>query len=64
MWTGIGIQALQQLTGIVSRAAESCNRLELTSASRSSQNFIFYYGTSFFKNSGIQDPFIITIATK
>ncbi|ORY49729.1 general substrate transporter [Leucosporidium creatinivorum] len=42
MWTGIGIQALQQLTGI---------------------NFIFYYGTQFFKNSGIQNPFIITIAT-
>ncbi|GAA5836437.1 hypothetical protein JCM3766R1_001595 [Sporobolomyces carnicolor] len=41
-WTGIGLQALQQLTGI---------------------NFIFYYGTQFFKNSGINNPFIITIAT-
>ncbi|GAA5871792.1 hypothetical protein JCM16303_000865 [Sporobolomyces ruberrimus] len=41
-WTGIGLQALQQLTGI---------------------NFIFYYGTQFFKNSGIDNPFIITIAT-
>jgi len=41
-WTGIGLQALQQLTGI---------------------NFIFYYGTQFFKNSGITNPFIITIAT-
>jgi len=40
--TGLGIQALQQLTGI---------------------NFIFYYGTSFFQNSGIANPFIITIAT-
>jgi hypothetical protein len=28
------------------------------------QNFIFYYGTQFFKNSGINNPFIITIATK
>lgn len=42
MWTGIGLQALQQLTGI---------------------NFIFYYGTQFFKNSGIRDPFLISIAT-
>ncbi|GAA5936358.1 sugar porter family MFS transporter [Sporobolomyces koalae] len=40
--TGMGLQALQQLTGI---------------------NFIFYYGTSFFQNSGIDNPFIITIAT-
>ncbi|GAA5851648.1 hypothetical protein JCM3766R1_002015 [Sporobolomyces carnicolor] len=40
--TGMGLQALQQLTGI---------------------NFIFYYGTSFFRNSGINNPFLITIAT-
>ncbi|GAA5837734.1 hypothetical protein JCM3766R1_000568 [Sporobolomyces carnicolor] len=40
--TGLGIQALQQLSGI---------------------NFIFYYGTQFFQNSGIANPFIITIAT-
>ncbi|BGP19543.1 hypothetical protein JCM10213_000143 [Rhodosporidiobolus nylandii] len=40
--TGIGLQALQQLTGI---------------------NFIFYYGTAFFKNSGINNPFLITVAT-
>jgi SP family sugar:H+ symporter-like MFS transporter len=26
-------------------------------------NFIFYYGTQFFLNSGIQDPFTITIIT-
>lgn len=26
-------------------------------------NFIFYYGTTFFQNSGIQNPFLITIAT-
>ncbi|KDE02510.1 hypothetical protein MVLG_06941 [Microbotryum lychnidis-dioicae p1A1 Lamole] len=41
-WTGIALQALQQLTGI---------------------NFIFYYGTAFFQNSGINNPFIVTIAT-
>ncbi|GAA5851862.1 hypothetical protein JCM8547_000080 [Rhodosporidiobolus lusitaniae] len=26
-------------------------------------NFIFYYGTTFFRNSGIDNPFLITIAT-
>lgn len=40
--TGMGLQALQQLTGI---------------------NFIFYYGTNFFKNSGIQNPFLIGLIT-
>ncbi|KAI0155440.1 hexose transporter [Hypoxylon sp. FL1284] len=40
--TGMGIQALQQLTGI---------------------NFIFYYGTQYFKNSGIQDSFTIQVIT-
>lgn len=39
-WTGIWIQAWQQLTGI---------------------NFIFYYGTTFFQQAGIGNPFIITI---
>ena len=37
LFTGVAIQALQQLTGI---------------------NFIFYYGTQFFKRSGIEDPFL------
>ncbi|KAI1091230.1 hexose transporter [Rostrohypoxylon terebratum] len=40
--TGMGIQALQQLTGI---------------------NFIFYFGTSFFSNAGIQDAFVIQMIT-
>ncbi|KAI0708858.1 MFS monosaccharide transporter [Cerioporus squamosus] len=26
-------------------------------------NFIFYYGTTFFKNSGVQNPFLISVAT-
>ena len=39
-FTGISIQACQQLTGI---------------------NFIAYYGTVFFKNSGFQHPFLITV---
>ncbi|KAI8950061.1 high-affinity glucose transporter RGT2 [Xylaria longipes] len=38
--TGMGVQALQQLTGI---------------------NFIFYYGTQYFKNSGIENPFTIQV---
>ncbi|KAI1812611.1 high-affinity glucose transporter RGT2 [Poronia punctata] len=42
MLTGMGIQALQQLTGI---------------------NFIFYYGTQYFKNSGIENAFVIQIIT-
>lgn len=41
-WTGMGLQALQQFTGI---------------------NFIFYYGTQYFKNSGIDDSFIIQVIT-
>jgi len=41
-FTGIALQAWQQLTGI---------------------NFIFYYGTTFFKNSGINDPFLVSVAT-
>jgi sugar porter (SP) family MFS transporter len=40
--TGMGLQALQQLTGI---------------------NFIFYYGTQYFKNSGIQNAFTIQMIT-
>jgi len=40
--TGIGLQALQQLTGV---------------------NFIFYFGTSYFQNSGIKNPFIISVIT-
>lgn len=40
--TGMGLQALQQLTGI---------------------NFIFYYGTQYFRNSGFSQPFVITMIT-
>ena len=39
-WTGIWMQAWQQLTGI---------------------NFIFYYGTTFFKTAGITNAFIVTV---
>ena len=42
LFTGMGLQALQQLTGV---------------------NFIFYYGTSYFLNSGISNPFIISMIT-
>ncbi|KKA27322.1 hypothetical protein TD95_005002 [Thielaviopsis punctulata] len=40
--TGVGIQALQQLTGV---------------------NFIFYYGTKYFENSGMKNAFVISMIT-
>ncbi|KAK4033526.1 general substrate transporter [Parachaetomium inaequale] len=40
--TGMGLQALQQLTGI---------------------NFIFYYGTKYFQNSGVSSGFIVGMIT-
>ncbi|KAK7056352.1 Plasma membrane low glucose sensor [Paramarasmius palmivorus] len=45
--------ALRTLTGIFIQAWQQLTGI----------NFIFYYGTTFFKNSGISDPFLITIAT-
>ncbi|RMZ77599.1 hypothetical protein DV737_g4250, partial [Chaetothyriales sp. CBS 132003] len=42
LFTGIFLQALQQLTGV---------------------NFIFYYGTSYFQNSGISNAFTISVIT-
>lgn len=45
--------ALRTLTGIFIQAWQQLTGI----------NFIFYYGTTFFKNSGISDPFVITIAT-
>ncbi|KAF4976814.1 hypothetical protein FZEAL_6555 [Fusarium zealandicum] len=41
-FTGMALQALQQLTGI---------------------NFIFYYGTKYFENSGISSGFVISMIT-
>ncbi|OAA53458.1 major facilitator superfamily transporter monosaccharide [Niveomyces insectorum RCEF 264] len=41
-FTGMALQALQQLTGI---------------------NFIFYYGTQYFKNSGVSNAFVIQMIT-
>ncbi|RYP52264.1 hypothetical protein DL768_002583 [Monosporascus sp. mg162] len=40
--TGVGLQALQQLTGI---------------------NFIFYYGTKYFQNSGVSSGFVVSMIT-
>lgn len=45
--------ALRTLTGIFLQAWQQLTGI----------NFIFYYGTTFFKNSGIRDPFLISIAT-
>ncbi|KAK5994898.1 Major facilitator-type transporter ecdD [Cladobotryum mycophilum] len=41
-FTGMALQALQQLTGV---------------------NFIFYYGTRFFQNSGVSSGFVISMIT-
>ncbi|KAF8637574.1 hypothetical protein AX17_002643 [Amanita inopinata Kibby_2008] len=45
--------ALRTLTGIFIQAWQQLTGI----------NFIFYYGTTFFKNAHISDPFLITIAT-
>ncbi|TFK39852.1 MFS monosaccharide transporter [Crucibulum laeve] len=45
--------ALRTLTGIFIQAWQQLTGI----------NFIFYYGTTFFQNSGISDPFLISIAT-
>lgn len=42
LFTGIALQALQQLTGV---------------------NFIFYYGTAYFSNSGLKNPFMVSVIT-
>ncbi|TQS38220.1 hypothetical protein Golomagni_01281 [Golovinomyces magnicellulatus] len=49
--TGCLLQGLQQLTGTYQCYFSS------------SINFIFYYGTQYFKNSGITNPFVITMIT-
>lgn len=57
--TGCGLQALQQLTGvnfICKFRRELRNELTLIESK-------VYYGTSFFSNSGIDDPFIISTIT-
>ncbi|KAF8159507.1 MFS monosaccharide transporter [Crassisporium funariophilum] len=45
--------ALRTLTGIFIQAWQQLTGI----------NFIFYYGTTFFRNSGISDPFVINIVT-
>jgi len=45
--------AFRTLTGIFIQAWQQLTGI----------NFIFYYGTTFFKRAGISDPFLITIAT-
>jgi sugar porter (SP) family MFS transporter len=45
--------ALRTLSGIFIQAWQQLTGI----------NFIFYYGTAFFANSGISDPFLITVAT-
>lgn len=66
--TGMGLQALQQVgssspitlfpfyDGSISPRTNAAKQL-------TGINFIFYYGTQYFKNSGIQDAFIIQVIT-
>jgi MFS family permease len=59
--TGMALQALQQLSGM---QPPCCNTL----ASRlltliQGINFIFYYGTKYFQNSGVSSGFVITLIT-
>lgn len=49
----IGRQRRRLLTGCVVMAGSQLSGI----------NFIFYYGTQFFKNSGIKDPFLIALTT-
>lgn len=48
-----GNQLKRMLTGICIQALQQLTGI----------NFIFYYGTNFFKNAGIQNPFITTMIT-
>ncbi|TGJ84745.1 hypothetical protein E0Z10_g4005 [Xylaria hypoxylon] len=43
----------RQLTGMAAQALQQLTGI----------NFIFYYGTQYFKNSGIENPFIISVIT-
>lgn len=62
--TGIFIQAWQQLTGSMSHFTLTRTITDFSLLSSPIiVNFIFYYGTTFFINSGIKNPFLITIAT-
>lgn len=51
--SGRGRYRLRTLTGMAIQALQQLTGI----------NFIFYYGTSFFKNSGIKNAFVITIIT-
>jgi MFS transporter, SP family, sugar:H+ symporter len=44
---------LRTLTGILIQAWQQLSGI----------NFIFYYGTTFFKNSGVSNSFLVTVAT-
>ncbi|KAF7316512.1 Monosaccharide importer [Mycena indigotica] len=56
-WTGIWLQAWQQLTG----KPQGFISPDHFAHTLEGINFIMYYGTSFFSNSGIKNSFIITI---
>lgn len=59
LFTGVLLQALQQLTYVTFVFFFSQTVLTI----HSGINFIFYYGTTFFTNSGISRPFVVTMIT-
>ena len=61
-FTGMALQALQQLTGTCSFPFLS---LTITNRTLTSLgiNFIFYYGTKYFQNSGVSSGFVISMIT-
>jgi SP family sugar:H+ symporter-like MFS transporter len=70
--TGIGLQAIQQLTGIncvysflfFFCLSSSSFLLTLFVLTFPPTSVIFYYGTTFFNNAGLTNSFVITIATQ
>ncbi|KAG5368836.1 High-affinity glucose transporter SNF3 [Yarrowia sp. C11] len=48
-----GSQLKRLLTGVAIQALQQLTGI----------NFIFYYGTNFFKNAGIKDPFVVSMIT-
>ena len=59
LFTGMALQALQQLTGV----NFSMLRLPLVPKTTLIYLPVFYYGTSYFLNSGISNPFVISMIT-
>lgn len=58
---GCALQALQQLTGSKHATSAPCDIKRKLVSDTLVVNFIIYYGTLFFKNSGVENAFLTTI---